>query len=229
MFDTVKLRQAWHGCLTLSTCRAKLIGVSPAASPFDVREALLAAARSELAEHGRSAISLRAVARRAGVSHAAPKHHFGDRAGLLTAIAIEGFQALTQTLQQVSHPDPQHQLAALGDAYVDFGLANPALFELMFQPRELQSSNADLVRAQGEAIGTLSAAVGQFAEADDASSATPALALISWALAHGLAVLASDGALRTAAGADNGDAVDLAHALISLFAQNITLAQASRD
>lgn len=203
--------------------------MSPAASPFDVREALLAAARSELAEHGRSAISLRAVARRAGVSHAAPKHHFGDRAGLLTAIAIEGFQALTQTLQQVSQPDPQHQLAALGDAYVDFGLANPALFELMFRPSELQTGNANLVRAQGEAIGTLNAAVGQSSAADDAPSATPPLALISWALAHGLAVLASDGALRTAAGAENRGAAELAHALTHLFAEKMLLAQASRD
>jgi AcrR family transcriptional regulator len=199
-----------------------MVPMSPAASPFDVREALLAAARVELVEHGRSAISLRAVARRAGVSHAAPKHHFGDRAGLLTAIATEGFQALTRTLEQTSQSDPQRALAALGDAYIDFGLAHPALFELMFAPNELQTANADLIRAQGEAIGALSAAVGPPAVGDGASSETPPLALISWALAHGLAVLARDGALRTAAGAKNRAAADLAHTLVHLFAEYLT-------
>lgn len=184
-----------------------------------MREALLAAARTELVEHGRSAISLRAVARRAGVSHAAPKYHFRDRAGLLTAIATEGFQALTVALSQVSESDSQQRLAALGRAYIDFGLANRALFELMFQPDELHPADEALTQAQREAIGTLSAAVSRMAASHEAPSGTPALALISWALAHGLAVLARDGALQAAAGIDNGDAADLAHMLTDLFSE----------
>lgn len=195
--------------------------MSSDARPSDVREALLAAARTELVEHGRSAISLRAVARRAGVSHAALKYHFRDRAGLLTAIATEGFRALTVALSQVSESDPQRRLAALGCAYIDFGLANPALFELMFQPNELHVADATLTQAQHEAIGALSAAVGRLAVSGGRASGTPTLALISRALAHRLLVLARDGALQRTAGAADGDVADLAHTLTDLFAEHV--------
>src|SRR5260370_7123863 len=107
--------------------------MSPAARP-QVREALLAAARAELVERGRAAISLRAVARRAGLSHASPKYHFGDRSGLLTAIATEGFHALARHLSQVHESDAQQQLAVLGPPYLDFALPHPALFYLLFAP-----------------------------------------------------------------------------------------------
>lgn len=195
--------------------------MSSDARPSDVREALLAAARTELVEHGRSAISLRAVARRAGVSHAAPKYHFRDRAGLLTAVATEGFRALTVALSQVSKSDPERRLAALGCAYIDFGLANPALFELMFQPNELHAADAALTQAQHEAIEALSAAVGRLTVSGGTASGTPTLALISWALAHGLVVLARDGALQRTAGAADGDVADLAHTLTDLFAEHV--------
>jgi AcrR family transcriptional regulator len=121
--------------------------MSPATRP-QVREDLLAAARAELAEHGRAAISLRAVARRAGLSHASPKAHFGDRSGLLTAIATEGFHALARSLSEVRESDARHQLAVLGRAYVDFGLSHPALFELMFAPGELHTDDPELAAAQ---------------------------------------------------------------------------------
>ena len=77
---------------------------APAAS--DVATALLREARHELAEHGAGGVSLRAVARRAGVSHAAPKHHFGDRAGLLTAVAVDGFERLTEALLRADTATP---------------------------------------------------------------------------------------------------------------------------
>jgi AcrR family transcriptional regulator len=196
-----------------------MVDVSPAPSAFDVREALLMAARAELVEHGRSAISLRAVARRAGVSHAAPKYHFGDRAGLLTAVASEGFRELARALERISETDPQKQLAALGEAYVDFGLANPALSELMFQPGELQTDDNDLAAAQVDAISALVAAVGPSSGRIEAASSAPPRALISWALAHGLAVLARDGALDAFAGASHTNVADLAHELVQQFAR----------
>jgi AcrR family transcriptional regulator len=149
--------------------------MSPATRP-QVREDLLAAARAELAEHGRAAISLRAVARRAGLSHASPKYHFGDRSGLLTAIATEGFHALARSLSEVRESDARHQLAVLGRAYVDFGLSHPA----------------------------------------------PKLALISWALVHGLVVLARDGAPQAAATAPVTDSAELAHTLADLFTQYVS-------
>lgn len=146
----------------------------------DVRQALLSAALEELAEHGGAGISLRAVARRAGVSHAAPKHHFGDRAGLLTAIAVDGFRRLAAA------PAGLH---ALGRAYFTFGTQNPALFDLMFRGSELHGDDDDLLAAQAETMADLR----RLADDD--------VVLVAWAFVHGLVVLQRDGAL-TAAGGD---------------------------
>jgi AcrR family transcriptional regulator len=192
-----------------------------AATRPQVREALLAAARAELVEHGRAAISLRAVARRAGFSHASPKYHFGDRSGLLTAIATEGFQGLARQLSDVRESDAQQQLAALGRAYIDFGLSHPALFELMFAPSELHATDPELIAAQQQAIGTLSTAVSRLAGIDTTPSDTPKLALISWALVHGLVVLARDGALQSAATPQAINAAELAHTLADLFTRYV--------
>ena len=192
-----------------------------AATRPQVREALLAAARAELVEHGRAAISLRAVARRAGLSHASPKYHFGDRAGLLTAIATEGFQGLARHLSEVHESDAQQQLAALGRGYIDFGLSHPALFELMFAPSELHATDPELIAAQQQAIGSLTTAVSRLAGIDTTPSGTPKLALISWALVHGLVVLARDGALQAAATPQATNAAELAHTLADLFTQYV--------
>jgi AcrR family transcriptional regulator len=194
--------------------------MAPAARP-QVRETLLAAARAELVEHGRAAISLRAVARRAGLSHASPKYHFGDRSGLLTAIATEGFDALARHLAEVHESDAQQQFAALGRAYIDFGLSHPALFELMFAPGELHATDPELMAGQEQAIGSLTTAVSRLAGIDATPSGTPKLALISWALVHGLVVLARDGALQAAAAPQTTNAAELAHSLADLFAQYI--------
>jgi AcrR family transcriptional regulator len=148
-----------------------------AATRPQVREALLAAARAELVEHGRAGISLRAVARRAGLSHAAPKYHFRDRSGLLTAIATEGFHALAHHLSGVHESDAQRQLAALGRAYIEFGLSHRALFELMFTPGELRAKDAELVAAQQQAIGALTSAVSRLGETDTTPTGAPKLAL----------------------------------------------------
>ena len=194
--------------------------MSPAVR-YQVREALLAAARAELVEHGSAAISLRAVARRAGLSHASPKYHFGDRSGLLTAIAAEGFHALAHRLSGVHESDPQQQLAALGQAYIDFGLSNRALFELMFTPNELHATDAELIAAQKQAIGALTTAVSRLAGIDATPSDTPQLALISWAFVHGLVVLVRDGALQTAANPETTNGAELAHTLTDVFTRYV--------
>ncbi len=192
----------------------------PPAQPSG-REALLAAARSELAEHGHAHISLRAVARRAGVSHAAPKHHFRDRAGLLTAVAAEGFDALTASLERAVDADERWPLGALGKAYIDFGLASPALIDLMFRPSELHPSDPDLRHAQERALGALASAVsvasGPAASIGDDDDITE-LSMTSWALVHGLVVLTRDGALPAAVGASTPQAAAaLAHRLADVF------------
>jgi AcrR family transcriptional regulator len=188
-----------------------------------VRDALLAAARAELAEHGRAAISLRAVARRAGLSHASPKYHFGDRSGLLTAIATEGFHALAHRLSEAHESDARRQLAVLGRAYIDFGLSHPALFELMFAPSELHADDPELTAAQQQAIGALTTAVSQLAGIDTTTPGDPPkLALISWALVHGLVVLTRDGALQAAATPPVTGSAELAHTLADLFTQYVS-------
>jgi AcrR family transcriptional regulator len=213
-----------QSCLTLSRELGKNPYMSPATRP-GVREDLLSAARAELVEHGSAAISLRAVARRADLSHASPKYHFGDRSGLLTALATEGFDALADRLSRVHESDPERQLAALGRVYIDFGLSNRALFELMFTPNELHAQDGDLVAAQERAIGALTAAVSRPAGGEPPSD-TPKLALISWALVHGLVVLARDGALQAVDSQDSQDpqtsnAAELAHTLAELFAKYV--------
>jgi AcrR family transcriptional regulator len=194
--------------------------MSPAARP-QVREALLASARAELVEHGSAAISLRAVARRAGLSHASPKYHFRDRSGLLTAIATEGFHALADQLSGVHESDTQKQLAALGRAYIDFGLSHRALFELMFTPSELHVTDAELIAAQKQAIGALTTAVSRLSGINATPSDTPQLALISWALVHGLVVLVRDGALQAAATPQIADGGELAHTLTDVFTRYV--------
>ncbi|MCY1138072.1 TetR/AcrR family transcriptional regulator [Actinoplanes sp. Pm04-4] len=169
-----------------------------------VREDLLAAARAELDENGHAGISLRAVARRAGVSHAAPKHHFADRAALLTAIAADGFASLAAALDQV--PDPT--LAALGRAYIDFGLTHPALFDLMFRPSELHTDDPELHAATETSLRRLKTAT------DDES-----LTMISWALVHGLVILTRDGALGGLTEA--ADPAATARRLAEIFAERI--------
>ncbi len=98
----------------------------------DLRAVLLEAGEAELAERGIEGFSLRGVAKRAGVSHAAPAHHFHDANGLLTALAAEGFRRFVdkqKARQQVAaRPIALSQLVAAGMGYIDFAMAHPALF-----------------------------------------------------------------------------------------------------
>jgi AcrR family transcriptional regulator len=137
-------------------------GADRTRGPGGGRAALLTAAREELAEVGTGGLSLRSIARRAGVSHAAPKHHFGDRAGLLTALASQGFGQLGDALEHAvatSVGDPRERLAALGRAYVHTGLRDPALFELMFRPDLLDRDDPNLREAQQATFDLLAAVV----------------------------------------------------------------------
>jgi len=190
-------------------------GAPPVAN---ARRALLAAAVDELAEHGHAGISLRAVARRAGLSHAAPKHHFDDRAGLLTAVATQGFLDLATGLRAVDGGGPEEHLAALGQAYIDFGLTHPALFDLMFRSVELNPDDAALQEAQRAAIGVLAAAAGGMGGAERVPPAT--LTVMAWALVHGLVVLARDGALRGQVPREDPAATAaLAHTIAATFSR----------
>ncbi|MBV9803429.1 MAG: WHG domain-containing protein [Solirubrobacterales bacterium] len=195
---------------------------SDAGSAGPGRGALLAAARAELADHGHADISLRAVARRAGVSHAAPKYHFRDRAGLLSAVAAEGFDGLTERLRRAVATATEMPMTALGKAYIDYGLEHRALFDLMFRPSELRTDDSELARAQAGAFGVLAETVAASAEPAASPEAVSELALTSWGLVHGLVTLARDGALANASGTtDPAAAAELTHHLADAFTRRV--------
>ena len=182
--------------------------VSSHEAPLDARSALLAAARAELEEHGVVAVSLRAVARRAGLSHASPGYFFGDRAGMLTALATEGFAELAEALGRASALADGASLTLLGTTYIDFGLSRGALFDLMFQRDFLHSSDPDLQAARQRALALLVDATG-------AGSEPTVDTLMSWALVHGLVTLARQHALPT----EEDDVVATARRITKRFAQ----------
>jgi len=167
----------------------------PPATGDDLRRTLLRAARAELAEGGRAAVSLRAVARRAGVSHAAPAYAFGDRAGLLTAVAAQGYRELAAVMDEPATSGGAADLAELGRRYVAFAEREPALYELMFRPGELRQDDADLASARAASLRALT----RRTRPDGAEGPPGEVTLISWALAHGVASLAAQGALPPSA------------------------------
>jgi AcrR family transcriptional regulator len=160
----------------------------------DLRAALLAAA-IELLESG-EAFSMRAVARRAGVSQTAPYRHFADRNALDNAVASAGFEDLTSDLAAVLRAAPEAAapmdvLGGLGVAYVLFALRRPAEFRIMFG-NECDDTDAERVLASEKLRAVLDEALeGLFPDAD-----VPDLSTALWAMAHGLAFLHLDGKLR---------------------------------
>ena len=127
----------------MSASRAKILTVSRSYHHGNLRRVLIDGALAAIAEKGAAALSLRDVARRAGVSHAAPAHHFGDKAGVLTAIAAEGFEGLTEATRAAAGDH-----VAGGLAWIRWALDHPAHYEVMFSPRLLRLDDPDLVRAR---------------------------------------------------------------------------------
>lgn len=160
----------------------------------DLRRALLEAAAAEIHEVGPSAISLRSIARRAGVSHAAPAHHFGDRAGLLSAVAAEGFRRMNEAML-VAASGSGAPLVAIGRAYVDFARANPGEFAVMFRPELLDADDAELAERSGAAFTRLAEAIADTPGAVCDGESPQVAAARAWSLVHGLATLMIAGSL----------------------------------
>jgi AcrR family transcriptional regulator len=170
--------------------------VSTAKAPYhhgNLRAGLVRAAIELLEQSGESALSLRAVARRAGVSPAAPYRHYADREALLSAVAAVGYRELAERLA-AAHPSPStpEQLASVAIAYVQFALQRPALFRIMFG-QQCDRDNDERVAATAAVSHYVRATVERsFPQAD-----ADALATAVWALVHGLAFLHLDGKLDT--------------------------------
>lgn len=155
----------------------------------ELRAVLIQAALGLLAEDGADALSLRAVARRAGVSAMTPYRHYPDKEALLAAVAVEGFNGLRDVLREADGAGSPSPLVAQAAAYVRFATANPALFRLMFGP--VRSGDHPGLQAAGDdAYAVLAERV---AVATPASTDRDALALGCWSFVHGLASLFLDG------------------------------------
>jgi AcrR family transcriptional regulator len=153
-----------------------------------LRAALVSAALELLEESGETELSLRAVARRAGVSPAAPYRHYADREALVSAVAAVGYRELAQRLA-AAHPSPStpEQLASVAIAYVQFALERPALFRIMFG-EPCDRDNDERV----EATAAVSAYVRSIAQRTFPQADAEAIATAIWALVHGLAFLYLD-------------------------------------
>jgi AcrR family transcriptional regulator len=166
-----------------------------------LHEALLRAAERILERDGIHGLTLRAAAREAGVSHAAPKNHFGDLSGLLSDLAAVGFQQIAAAMASglTEAETPGACLEAVGRRYVAFARAHPGLFQLMYRSERLDMSRPALRDAVAASGRVLFGAVGAVRR----ETLTPELSLLqaahvasAWSLVHGFAMLLLDGGLK---------------------------------
>jgi AcrR family transcriptional regulator len=153
----------------------------------------LTAAVDTIAAVGPAAMSLREVARRAGVTHPAATYHFGDKAGLLTAVAAEGYRLLIESLTDARRNSGS--FLDVGVAYVRFAVDHQAHFEVMYRPELYRPEDAELRQAKAAAAAVLY------------GSGRPDLAEVqygvaAWAIVHGIATLWLNGNLPKALGSD---------------------------
>ncbi|WP_448005784.1 TetR/AcrR family transcriptional regulator [Agromyces bauzanensis] len=156
-----------------------------------LRETLLEAAVAAIEQDGVARLSLRDLARRVGVSHAAPAHHFGDREGLFTAIATDGFARLATVLEQAGD-----DFREVGVAYVRFATSERGRYEVMFRPDLHRRDDPELAAAMDRAGDVLRSG----AAAEPGDDRTNGLA--AWSLVHGLATLWNAGAIAMDEGAE---------------------------
>ena len=188
-----------------------------------LRPALIEAAEAVIAERGLDRFSLRETARRAGVSAAAPAHHFGDARGLLTAIAAQAFADLASVLEAADNAagaEREARIKAQGEAYVAFALDRPARFDLMWRKPLLDNEDPQLREAGDRAFDVLDR-VTRGESAPSSGSTDPRLApsVAAWSLVHGFARLAIDGAF----GADPDSAACAAQSLLPLILDRLQL------
>jgi len=190
----------------------------------DLPAALLEAVEGAVADHGVSGLSLRDVARRARVSHSAPAHHFGSKAGLLTAFAAQGHRMLADAVRsEVSAARPADaaaELAAAGRGYVMFAIAHPAHFEAMFRMDALNPADAEFAEASDATYGLLTAAIERCRAAGRLHGRPAEIVAVSaWSLMHGLAALWLSGRLPERTG--ERDPRPLAAAVSGLFVEAV--------
>lgn len=160
-----------------------------------LRRAVLDAAVDVISESGPSAVSLRDLARRAGVSHAGPTHHFGTKEGLFTALAAEGFTILAHELAAAA---AERSIVELGVAYVRFGQQHGAYFEVMFRPELYDADHPSVVEPRDRAWSCLRETT-RVADTYPDGVSPEVTELGAWALVHGFAMLVTTGAIEPGA------------------------------
>lgn len=158
----------------------------------DLRAAAVAAAVAEVEEVGISAASMRRIARRAGVTHAALAHHFSDKTGLFTAVAAEGFRRMAAAIGPAASGD--RGLLSGGAEYVRFALENRGFYEVLFRPYLCHQNNPDLKQARTAAFdilyGTAQRSLTSVCDTDTFTEADVAsLVVAGWSMSHGYATL----------------------------------------
>jgi AcrR family transcriptional regulator len=171
----------------------------------DLHVALLAAAERVLERDGLSGLTLRAVAREAGVSHAAPTHHFGDLSGLLSELAAIGFRRFNEAMIAAGESETMPLMKALAraKAYVAYAQAQPGMYGLMFRTERLDMARPSLHAAATASFQGLATAVSlsrnetRSGEPLETLSLEHAAAIArAWSLVHGFTMLLLDGRLQ---------------------------------
>jgi AcrR family transcriptional regulator len=189
---------------TKPTPAAKVARKAKAAAPYhhgDLHDALLKAAETILERDGLTGLTLRAVAREAGVSHAAPAHHFRDLAGLVSELAAIGYRRFGAAMNDAVVPGRSWAEIGLAraHAYLDFAREHPAMYRLMFRAERLDMSNPVLKEAANASFAGLVAAVGmgrgEIVTNEALTLGQAADAARAWSLMHGFSTLLLDGRL----------------------------------
>jgi AcrR family transcriptional regulator len=164
---------------------------------LSVKEKVLQVSVQLLGEEGLGGLSMREVARRAGISHQAPYHYFRDRAAILAELVERGFTMLAERMEAASeHGTPLERLEGAGRAYVNLALEQPVYFRLMFRPELTDHGRfPSTTEAGARAFNVLEALVEKHADAELPAAQRHALVSMHWALVHGLSVLLLDGQL----------------------------------
>ena len=179
--------------------------------PDDVRSRLVAAGVGLVSEQGTGALSLREIARRAGVSHGAPRRYFPTHRDLLAAVARVGYERLKARIDRLDrHGDPRRDLLALGRLYLDFARTDRGMFELMFRHELLRGNQEGLRAASKPLFGVL---VGLLPDRPAALARAGAF----WATLHGIAQLSLWGSLDVVG---SGDPEAVLSAAVDAYVEN---------
>jgi AcrR family transcriptional regulator len=187
-----------------SRAGSKARAVSAEDTPYHhgaLRDALLQAAERVLERDGLAGLTLRAVAREAGVSHAAPTHHFGDLSGLVSELAAIGFRQFNAAMAESCMPDTPYPARGLARAraYVAYAQAHPGMYGLMFRTERLDYTRPSLNEAAEASFAGLAQAIAASRHeqiAEEALTLEQAAAIArAWSLVHGFTMLLLDGRL----------------------------------